>query len=456
MATQVFVSYRREDSLHQAGRLYDRLIAQFGADHVFMDVDSDVFGVDFREVLTQRVVDCDVFLAVIGDSWLSIAGRAGSRRLDDSRDFVRIEIETALSRQIPVIPVLVGNSPVPAPEELPESLRGLSFRHGLHVRPNPDFNKDVDRLVRGIESAVARQRERSAPPGQGTETSPDQKPAGPSASVVAHALPLGIRPEVRGGPKQITKPRGTQLALIPAGTCLMGSPGSDREADDDEKPQHRIRISREFYLGVHAVTQGLYRAITKDNPSHFQGSADLPVENVSWLDAVNFCNALSSVKGFPWYYQIDGQQVEIPDRDGQGYRLPTEAEWEYACRANSVGLYSFGYRFEELGDHAWFDTNSGGQTHRVGEKRPNAFGLFDMHGNVWEWCSDGYDPFYYVRSSGLDPANSFQGTTCRVVRGGSWSNDPWFCRLAYRSGCSPGYWSSNLGFRVARNRSREG
>ena len=150
-----FVSYRREDSRHQAGRLYEHLVAHFGSGLVFKDDNSIPFGLDFREVLTERVAGCDVFLAVIGDAWLSTAGKSGTRRLDDPGDFVRIEIEAALGRNIPVIPVLVGNSSIPPAEELPESLRALAYRNGLFVRPDPDFHKDVDRLVRGIKDVVS-------------------------------------------------------------------------------------------------------------------------------------------------------------------------------------------------------------------------------------------------------------------------------------------------------------
>jgi hypothetical protein len=152
---RVFVSYRRDDSRHQAGRLYDHLVEQFGKKYVFKDVDSIPLGSDFRAVLTERVAGCDVFLAVIGDSWLSSAGPGGTRRLDDPGDFVRIEIEAALGRSIPVIPVLVGGSSVPKPEELPGTLRELAFRNGLQVRPNPDFHDDVERLIRGIKAAVS-------------------------------------------------------------------------------------------------------------------------------------------------------------------------------------------------------------------------------------------------------------------------------------------------------------
>ena len=155
---KVFVSYRRDDSRHQAGRLYDHLVEKFGKGFVFKDVDSIPLGSDFREILTERVAGCDVFLAVIGDEWLSIAGPSGIRRLDDPGDFVRIEIEAALGRSIPVIPVLVGNSSIPKAEELPENLRELAYRNGTPVRPDPDFYNDLERLIRGIKAAVSGSR----------------------------------------------------------------------------------------------------------------------------------------------------------------------------------------------------------------------------------------------------------------------------------------------------------
>jgi hypothetical protein len=158
----VFISYRREDSRHQADRLYDHLAKQFGKGRVFKDVDSIPLGLDFREILTERVAGCDVFLAVIGDEWLSIAGQSGTRRLDDPGDYVRIEVEGALSRKIPVIPVLVGNASVPNAEELPESLRELSFRQQLLVRPDPDFHNDMNRLICGIRNVVSATRLGSA------------------------------------------------------------------------------------------------------------------------------------------------------------------------------------------------------------------------------------------------------------------------------------------------------
>jgi formylglycine-generating enzyme required for sulfatase activity len=409
---RVFVCYRREDSQFQADRLCEHLERE-GHFEVFQDVDRMPIGFDFRRVLAEKVAGCDVFLAVIGDAWLAMPGPDGSRRLDDPADWVRIELEAALARDIPVIPVLVGNAPVPKAAELPESLRALAFRHGVRVRPNPDFRHDVERLIRGIGAGVATLR-------AGASVAAGQR-AQPAVAVEA--------------PELHTNSTGMNLVRIPAGEFLMGSPDSDPEARDDEKPQHRVRITQPFYLGTTQVTQGHYRAVTGQSPSHFQGSDDLPVEQVSWTDAIAFCERLN---------ELEKEQLR-----GARYRLPTEAEWEYACRAGSTTRYSFGDDAAGLGDHGWFDGNSNRKTHPVGQKRPNAWGLHDMHGNVWEWCSDAYEAKYYQRSPDADPLCSSQATS-RVNRGGGWDFIPQSCRSANRVWYAPGLRNSYLGFRVAR------
>jgi serine/threonine protein kinase/formylglycine-generating enzyme required for sulfatase activity len=231
-------------------------------------------------------------------------------------------------------------------------------------------------------------------------------------------------------PKEITNSIGMKFVLIPAGEFVMGAPDSDPYAGNEEKPQHRVRITRPFYLGVTEVTQGQYRAVTSANPSRFKGSDDLPVEQVSWEDAIAFCDKLSA-------------------NEGLSYRLPTEAEWEYACRAGGTTTFNSGDDYASLGEVAWYKGNSGNKTHPVGHLRPNAWGLFDMHGNVHEWCRDWYAEAYYGNSSGADPLGPSEGAK-RASRGGSWDNFPRYARSALRWGDSPAYRYYGVGFRVAR------
>jgi formylglycine-generating enzyme required for sulfatase activity len=255
-----------------------------------------------------------------------------------------------------------------------------------------------------------------------------------------------------------------RLKRIPAGTFLMGSPDGDEDANGDEKPQHRVRITRPYYLGVYEITQAQYEAVMGNNPSYFskngggkdkvagQSTDQRPVETVYWLDTVRFCNKLSELEGRKPFYEIVGNNVSVPDWNGPGYRLPTEAEWEYACRGNAPTpiRYSFGNDAASLGEYGWFGEDyTKGATHPVGQKRPNGFGLFDMHGNVWEWCCDGYDASYYKGSTVDDPRGP-EPAAYRVFRGGSWNFAPRFARSAQRYRIAPGDRSFNLGFRLAR------
>jgi formylglycine-generating enzyme required for sulfatase activity len=249
---------------------------------------------------------------------------------------------------------------------------------------------------------------------------------------------------------RMTNSIGMTLVLIPAGEFLMGSPETERAAPEDEKPQHLVRITRPFYLGIHQVTQGQYRAVTGTNPSYFEGDGadDLPVESVSWADAAAFCNALGALEGLAPYYD-PGTWACL---GGDGYRLPTEAEWEYAARAGNTDRFSFGADEAPMGEHAWFIGNSQDRTHPVGQKRPNAFGLHDMHGNVWEWCGDAFDPKYYGRSPGADPLCPPQAAAAvRVHRGGCWADGEWFLRSANRGGSTHHCQDDDVGFRVARS-----
>ena len=208
----------------------------------------------------------------------------------------------------------------------------------------------------------------------------------------------------------------------------MGSPDSDAEADNNEKPAHHVTISQPFYLGKYPVTQAQWEAVMETNPSQFQGDRNRPVEHVSWEDTQEFIQRLTA--------------KEI----GASFRLPTEAEWEYACRAGSPTAYSFGDDRSQLGAYGWYRDNSGRTTHPVGECTPNAWGLYDMHGNVCEWGQDWYGP--YTPELLPDPQGPPWGGR-RVVRGGSWLHDAGHCRSAYRGRAAPGGRGGNLGFRCA-------
>jgi formylglycine-generating enzyme required for sulfatase activity len=200
---------------------------------------------------------------------------------------------------------------------------------------------------------------------------------------------------------------------------------------DDEKPPHQVRISTPFYLGNYEVTQGQWQAVMGQNPSQFKGDALLPVENVSWKDVQEFLRRLNAREG------------------GPKYRLPTEAEWEYAARAGTSTAYSFGDSERQLREYAWYDGNSGNKTHPVGQKKPNEWGLYDMQGNVWEWVQDWYGKDSYTSAAVTDPQGPPSGSH-RVIRGGSWYYGAGSCRSAYRGHYGPGYRGGHLGFRLLR------
>ena len=324
---RIFLSYRRQDSAGVAGRIYDRLCQHFGKDAVFMDIDTIPFGEDFRKQIDSAVGQCAVVLAVVGTKW---AGRTkAGRRIDDPRDFIRIELESALQRNLPVIPILVDRARMLAEADLPPSLAWFAYRNAVELDQGRDFHSHVDRLIRGIEFQLQKS--------SGVVTEPSESPltqiAAPASAFPATTLINSV---------------GMTLVRIEAGDFLMGTtdeqvdhliglfPDSNRTLFSDEQPQHHVAISQPFVLGIHPVTQGQYRALTGKSPSQFTGSDDLPVERVSWVDAVEFCNKLSEREKQASFYEVSGMQVTVVG--GSGYRMPSEAEWEYACRAKRRNL----------------------------------------------------------------------------------------------------------------------
>ena len=238
--------------------------------------------------------------------------------------------------------------------------------------------------------------------------------APPSSSEPTLTLYLG---------KQVT----LKLVLIPAGKFLMGSPPEEAGRSEDEGPQRIVNISKPFYMGLHEVTQGQYAVIMGNNPSRFKDAAR-PVEMVSWQDAVEFCQKLAQ-------------------RTGKKVVLPTEAQWEYACRAGSKTRFSFGNEEKQLAAYARYGQSGEAGTVPVGLGRPNPWGLYDMHGNVTEWCSDWYTGSYGNASS-MDPAGPSAGQS-RVIRGGCWGNPAGDCRSASRKGFAPESRNPYRGFRIA-------
>jgi formylglycine-generating enzyme required for sulfatase activity len=230
--------------------------------------------------------------------------------------------------------------------------------------------------------------------------------------------------------KTYTNSIGMEFVLIPAGSFTMGADKKWKDAFEEDAPQHRVRISKPFYLGTYEVTQAQWTAVMGNNPSKYKGLNN-PVEQVSWDDIHVFMQRLNQKEGHA------------------RYRLPTEAEWEYAARAGTESAYSFGDDARELGGYAWHDEGYDfGSTHPVGKKRPNPWGLYDMHGNVYEWVQDWYGERYYSASPDTDPKGPSSGSY-RVSRGGSWYAYAQNCRAAYRYGNSPGSRSYDVGFRLA-------
>ena len=215
------------------------------------------------------------------------------------------------------------------------------------------------------------------------------------------------------------------FAAIPAGKFMMGSPDSEKGRAKEEGPQHEVTLSQPFYMSATEVTQAQYAAVTGDQPPDPKEAA-VPATGVSWEGAVAFCRKLS-------------------EKTGKAVRLPTEAEWEYACRAGTQARFSFGDADGGLGDYAWYGANSGFGTHPAGQRKPSAWGLYDMHGNVGEWCADWFGP--YPAGPVTDPQGPPSGKQ-RIVRGGSWYYPADGCRAANRIRFAPGEGFPCIGFRV--------
>ena len=443
-------------------------------------MDSIPLGSDFAEELDKAVAQCQVLLVIIGKTWVTVTEADGTRRLDNPDDFVRIEVESALKRNIPVIPILLEGANMPKRSQLPKSLHTLARRNGTQVGYDPRFHADMDRLVKGIKASLILQKSPLKSPvetelikqirdrckAEGFTRSPQVPFArvirswinevGTGSSLqervdqhVVYWTTCRDNPSLshdqvkamlsdsskfvnKGKPKDAVEKSNKiidvgngvtlELVRIPGGEFLMGSP--EGEECDTERPQHKVTVL-EFWMGKYPITQAQYKAVIGNNPSRFKGD-EHPVESLSWSDALRFCEKLSKKTGGP-------------------FRLPSEAEWEYACRAETSTRYFLGDNLTK--EQANFDKTKE-QTIPVGTYPPNFYGLYDMHGNVFEWCQDHWHPNYNRAPVDGSAWTKDGDSSLRVLRGGSWADPPCDCRSAFRNNSYPLNVISTFGFRV--------
>ncbi len=362
----------------------------------------------------------DLFLMANGDL---LTGKAAEQAVDLRTDYGKISVSFNEIKEVRLLPegdvtaIIAKTTGNPVRGAWETSELSLSLEMGQIL---PAIYKD--RFARILV-------------GQARDLAPAQFGVRPVDVGAAHAspAPTGQPAEALLDEPTLTLDLGKQatmkLALIPAGKFLRGSPGDEAGRDEDEGPPREVIISRPFYLGVHEVTQGQYEAVMGANPSKFIDAAK-PVESVSWEDAVEFCR-------------------RVARRTHQSVVLPTEAQWEYACRAGSKMRFGFGDDDRQLSTFARYGQGAEAGTAAVGSKKPSAWGLYDMHGNVWEWCADWYASSY-VNAATQDPVGPLSGQW-RVLRGGSWVNTWEGCRCAARNKSAPDVRYNGLGFRIVVN-----
>ena len=423
---RIFISYRRDDSGGWAGRLYDRLSQYFGRDHVFMDIDTIEPGLDFAEVIEQAVGSCDALVALIGKQWLTITDASGRRRLENPEDFVRLEIATALARNIRVIPALVHGASVPGSSDLPDALKILARRKAYEIS-DTRFHYDVDRLIEVLDKVLG-----------------VAKPLTDENGDVA----ITRRPLTSAQPRKksstIRLPFKPEMILIPAGEFLMGSDHhNDPDAEENEQPQHSLHLP-DYYLAKTPVTNAQFAAFVQaagwqDVGTKWAGNwaegkpppgkADHPVNEVAWDEAMAYCRWLSGVTG-------------------KAYGLPSEAEWEKGARGAYGRIYPWGNQWEvtrcNTHEGGWKDTT------RVSTYPQGAspYGVLDMAGNVWEWTPSLCDSKYpYNPEDGRENLDVHENSL-RVLRGGGFYNVCRHVRCAFRGRFSLYSRARLSGFRV--------
>ena len=279
-------------------------------------------------------------------------------------------------------------------------------------------------------------------------TSCGKSPTNDSSASAPAGSPAASAP--KSGPVEFSTKSGIEMVYLPGGEFTMGA----SQGNPDEMPAHKVQVTS-FAMDKFEVTHDLLAKVQLPNPSHWQDSPKKPVERIRWRDAKQYCNERSAAEGLKPCYNEKTEEWDC-DYAANGYRLPTEAEWEYACRAGSTEPYDFG-SIDKLRQYAWFADTAGEKTHVVGQKKPNAWGLYDLYGNVSEWCEDAYSPTYYAASPASDPLGppSPGKSVKRVLRGGSWKSSAEMCRATFRQAERTGdadacFYTDFCGFRCVR------
>jgi formylglycine-generating enzyme required for sulfatase activity len=393
---RIFLCHASEDKA-QVREVYHRLRAIDGFEP-WLDEEDLLPGQDWAREIPRALQTSDFILIFL------------SRRSVAKRGYVQREMKLALDAWQELPEGTIHTIPVRIDEcNVPESFQRYHWANLFE--PN-----GFARIVRAIRVELAKQLGTAPPP---------LPPPPPNTRLSEGPTTTDNTLE-----STFTNSIGMEFVLIPAGTFMMGSPDSEAEADDDEKPAHCVTISQPFYLGKYPVTQAQWEAMMGNNPSHFSGHPTWPVDGVSWNDAHAFLRKLDEREG------------------GRDYRLPTEAQWEYACRA---GTETPRYH-PDVNAIAWYRENSNGHPQPVGQKLPNAWGVYDMLGNVWEWCQDGKRS--YTADTTVDPIELTGAGSAHVFRGGSWRDAVRYVRATNRLSYAPHFRHDLLGFRCARSARR--
>jgi formylglycine-generating enzyme required for sulfatase activity len=458
MAGKIFINYRRDDSAGHAGRVHDRLEREFGANLLFMDVDAIPLGENFIKVLRDEVAKCDVLLALIGPNWLNVRDEDGNRRLDNPMDFLRIEIATALQRDIPVIPILLDGAKMPKADQLPQDLEELSVRNGIDIR-HVSFHSDMDKVIRGLKGARASQDDRMRAEGRVLV----------DAAIVRNANGKWFLPGAGRTEWFKDHEAAPEMVVVPAGSFKMGSSNDEPERESyqagTESPQHEVTIAQPFAVGRHAITRGQFAAFVTVTGHEISEGARI------WKDGLWVDDPMGSWRA-PGFFQDDSHPVVCVSSDdakayaawlgqitGKFYRLLSEAEREYATRAGTLTPFWWGSSITpaQANYNGGFVYEGGGSkgvwrksTMPVDSFQANPWGLYNVHGNLWEWCEDVWHDNY--SGAPVDGSAWLRGgdPTRRVVRGGSWAYYPQNLRAAARIWVSSVVRVIYIGFRLAR------